>query len=241
MVACLCIIIALTVIPALTGCGHYAGRNLSGQTKLLVTGNNEFAVELYGLLKTNVGNLFFSPFSISSCLGMTQAGARGNTEKQMAQVLHFGTSQVQSSFGDLGQLFNSAQSRRGIELNIANGLWLQKGSPTLPAFLDNARKHYKAQVQQVDFGTEAESARAGINRWIKEKTRGNIEGAIPSGELDAASKLVLVNAIYFKGVWKTKFDPKNTRDSDFYLGSDKTVQCPMMHTLTGSRRCGHHG
>lgn len=226
-------ILAITFVLgslALIGCSQHTGRNFSSQSKQLATGNNQFAVELYGQLRTNDGNLFFSPFSISSCLAMTHAGARGNTEKQMAQVLHFGMADVQPSFGELTRGFKQAYNRKGIELNVANGLWLQKNSPTLPAFLDNAHKNYEAQVQQVDFRTEAESARANINAWIKEKTKGNIDGVVPAGELDAASKLVLVNAIYFKGVWKTKFDPKSTHDSDFYVGDNKTVQCPMMTT-----------
>jgi hypothetical protein len=85
----------------LAGCGWRHGYTLSDQTKAIVAGNNAFALDLYGQLNTTNGNLFFSPFSISSCLAMTYAGARGNTDKQMAQVLHFGTNEVHSAFGEL--------------------------------------------------------------------------------------------------------------------------------------------
>ncbi len=212
----------------LAGCGPHEGYSLSDQTKAVVAGNNAFALDLYGQLKTTNGNLFFSPFSISDCLAMTYAGARSNTEKQMAQVLHFNNSQVQTAFGEQGHRLNEAQKRTGIELSLANGLWFPKGHPPLPMFLAFAREQYAAEVKQFDFGTEADSARADINGWVNRKTKGKIRDIIPSGMLDRDSKLVLVNAIYFKGTWKTKFDPKNTRDSDFHLNTQRTVQCPTM-------------
>jgi serpin B len=111
---------------------------------------------------------------------------------------------------------------------VGNGLWSPKGHPLLPAFLDIARQQYEANVQQLDFGIQPESARADINAWVNRRTKGKIEGIVPSDMLDRDSKLVLVNAIYFKGTWKTKFDSKNTRDSDFHLNAEQTIQCPTM-------------
>jgi serine protease inhibitor len=183
-------------------------------------------LDLYGRLKSTNGNLFFSPFSISGCLAMTYAGARGNTEMQMAQALHFGTNQVQSAFGELDQMLN--QRRAGIELSVANGLWVQKGQPFLPAFLKITREQFGAEANQIDFGTEADSARANINSWVSGKTKGKIKDAIPPGMLGRDSRLILVNAIYFKGAWKTQFNPMNTRNSAFHLNAEQSVECPMM-------------
>jgi serpin B len=232
-------VILMVGLPGLAGCGRPEGHRLSDQTKAIVAGNNAFALDLYGQLKSTDGNLFFSPFSISGCLAMTYAGARGNTEKQMAEVLHFGTNQVQSAFGELEHQLNEAQNRKGIELNVASGLWSPKRYPLLPAFLDIARRQSDVRVQQFDFGTEAESARADINAWVKRRTRGEIEDVIPSGMLNRDSKLVLVNALYFKGAWKTKFDPKSTRDSDFHLDANQTVRCPTMY-CSGKFPFYHH-
>jgi serpin B len=201
---------------------------MSDQTKAVVAGNNAFALELYGQLKGTSGNLFFSPYSISSCLAMVYAGARGSTEKQMAGVLHFGTNQVQAAFGDLQRQLNQAAERKGIDLHTANGLWVQQGQTILPAFLDIARQQYDANVKQCDFASEAETARADINSWVKGKTKGAIGDIIPSGMLNRDSRLVLVNAIYFKGVWRTKFDPKFTKDSNFHVDDEHEVQCPTM-------------
>ncbi len=212
----------------LAGCSPSGGQGLSEQTRAVVAGDNAFALDLYRQLKGTDGNLFLSPHSISECLALTYAGARGNTANQMAQVLRFGTNPVHAAFAELRSGLRRAQQRRGIELSAANGLWVQTDYPLVPAFLDLARQQYEAAVKQVDFRTQAEPAAREINAWVSGKTKGRIGDIIPAGQLDRASKLVLVNAIYFKGAWKTKFDPQFTRDSDFRVDADHTVKCPMM-------------
>ena len=218
-----------------SGCTGNEPRNLTDLKKSIVASNNAFALELYGRLKTTNDNLFFSPFSISSCLVMTYAGARNNTASQMADVLHFGTNQIQSEFGDLNRLLNRTENKNGIELITANGLWLQSGHALSPEFLTNARQHYDAEVKQVEFGDNSDLARADINKWVKEKTKGKIADIIPPGILSRDAKLVLINAIFFKGTWKTKFDRKQTRDFQFHLNDHETVQCSMMFS-SGSFR-----
>ena len=212
----------------LIGCGSQEGNTLSDQTKAIVAGNNAFALDLYRQFKSANSNVVFSPFSVSACLAMSYAGARSETEKQMAQVLHFRTSQVHSAFGELGIRFKQAQNWSGIELSMANGLWLPKAHPPLPAFLDIVRQQYDAEVGQFDFGTEAEATRSDINAWVSRKTKGKLNAIIPAGMLKRDSKLLLVNAVYFRGAWKTKFDPRNTRAFDFHVDSQRAVQCPMM-------------
>src|SRR6266404_3379114 len=101
-------------------------------------------------IKASPGNLFFSPYSISTCLAMTYAGARGETESQMAQVLHFTKNQaeVHSSFGELQRRLHEANKQKGIELTIANALWSQEGHAFVPGFLDIAKGAYQANVNQ---------------------------------------------------------------------------------------------
>src|ERR1700723_385974 len=146
-------------------------------TDVVVTGNTRFAFDLYARLKSTDGNLFFSPYSISTCLAMTWAGARGNTESQMAGVFHFSTVQtgLHSQFASLQKQLNAIQEKKEVALNIANGLWAQKEHPFLPAFLQIATRDYAAKVQQVDFLTGAESARNDINDWVSGKTADRIQ------------------------------------------------------------------
>ncbi len=206
---------------------------------MVVAENNAFALDLYQQLKGTEGNLFYSPYSISECLAMTYAGARSNTAVEIARVLHFGTNLVHEAFAELRNELDQAQQRRGIELSIADGLWAQTNYPMLPAFLDIVRTQHGAAVKQVDFRTQSGPATKEINGWVSGRTKGRIGNLIPAGELDRDSKLVLVNAIYFKGTWKTKFDPKLTRDSDFHVDGDHSVKCPMM-TCSGKFRYGYH-
>src|SRR3954469_335234 len=159
--------------------------------------NTAFALDLYGQLQSTPGNLFFSPYSISSCLTMTYAGARGDTEKQMRQVLHLESDQrkVHAAFGELQHQLGKAGEQKGIELNVANSLWGQDGHPFLPAFLDTAKTNYQAKVTHVDFVKKSEKARAEINHWVAEKTKDKIQNILPAGSLTALTRLVLANAI----------------------------------------------
>jgi len=196
----------------------------------LAGGNAAFALNLYAQLRTADENLFFSPYSISTCLAMTYAGARGDTAAQMAQTLHFGTNQNQlaASFGELqGQLNNETQQEAN-ELNIANGMWAQNDQPLLPAYLKVAREQFGANLKQADFRTGSEAARLEINNWVSNQTKGKICNLIPAGLLDSATRLVLVNAIYFKGRWASEFDQHNTIESTFSTAPTQKLQVPLM-------------
>ena len=209
----------------------------SAQPQTLVEGSTSFALELYGRLKTNQGNLFFSPYSISTALAMTYAGARGETEKQMGRVFHFDQAQqeIHSSFGELQRQLNEATKQQGIELNIANTLWAQKGHPFLPAYLEVAKGDYQANVNQADFKTGAETARSEINHWVAQKTKDKIQNILPSGSLDSLTRLVLVNAIYFKGVWAKPYDKGKTATQPFHRSTTSQVDVPLMHHFDNVR------
>jgi serpin B len=203
----------------------------AADTTPLVTGNNQFAFDLYAKLKSNDGNLFFSPYSISTCLAMTWAGARGNTESQMAGALHFDTNQsrVHSQFADLQNQLNAVQNKKAVALNIANGLWAQKDHAFLPDFLKIATGDYAAKIQSVDFHTAAERIAGEINDWVSGKTAGRIQNLIPTGALDASTRLVLVNAIYFKGRWVSPFKTNKTEPAPFQTASGQDVSAQLMN------------
>jgi serpin B len=149
----------------------------------------------------------------------------------MAQTLHFDTNQNQlaASFGELQTQLTKVRAKRGIELGIANGLWAQKDHPFLPAFLDVAKQKYEANLKQVDFRTRTETARMGINDWVSHQTKGKITDLIKSGALDQMTRLVLANAIYFKGRWAREFDKHNTTNAPFSVSPTRKPPVPMMN------------
>ena len=216
----------------LLGCVVLSGP-MSGKAQLqpLVASNTAFALNLYSQLATNPGNLFFSPYSISTCLAMTYAGARGETAAQMAQVMGFGTNQPQFAglFGELQAELEATEQTNALELNTANALWTQEGFPFLPAFLATATNQYQASLNQVDFLTEADAATQDINNWVAQKTQNKIQNVLSSSSITSSTRLVLVNAIYFLGAWTQAFAVSNTLTQPFYVTSNSQVEVPLMH------------
>lgn len=204
----------------------------------LVRDNTAFAVDLYQQLRSTEGNLFFSPYSISTALAMTYAGARADTETQMAEALHFslGQAALAPASGQLQSRLNEVQKSGNVQLGFANSLWPQKGHPFLKEYLDLTERNYGAAIVPLDFAQGPEQARTRINDWVEKKTQDKIQDLIPSGTLNALTRLVLANAIYFKGNWETQFKPRDTKDAPFYLTADRTVSVPMM---TGKKTCSY--
>ena len=196
----------------------------------VVEGNTAFACDLYALLRTEPGNLFLSPYSISTALAMTWAGARTRTEAEMAAVLHFTLPQerLHPTFGALQRSLEKGASLGGYQLKIANRLWGQEGYPWLQPFLDVTRLNYGAELVPLDFAGAPEPSRLVINEWVEEKTEGRIEDLIAEGLIDPSTVLVLTNAIYFKGSWYSRFPDDQTRDAEFFVRPGETRSVPMM-------------
>jgi serpin B len=198
----------------------------------VIQGNNRFAIELHARLTRQPGNLFYSPASLSMALAMTYAGARGETAAEMARVLHFPAEQdrLHEALAALRKGLNEAGSgaKGSLQLRLANRLWGQEGYHFLPDFLALTRESYGAELAQADFLHEAEQARQAINAWVAERTEGKIADLIPPGMLDDRTRLVLTNAIYFKGRWSRPFLKAATRDDTFHVSGDKAVTVPLM-------------
>jgi serpin B len=196
-----------------------------------VAGNNTFALDLYSILKKEKGNLFFSPYSISSALAMTYGGARGDTAEEMAKALRFaaGAERTHSAFAELNTMFDRIQKRGRVQLHIANSLWPQKDYGLLPEYLTLTKRYYGVSITPVDYVKATEEARKIINTWVEDRTKDKIKELIRPGVLDPLTVLVLVNAIYFKGNWASQFDPKRTTECDFSLLGDAKAQVSMMH------------
>jgi len=203
---------------------------------LLVEGNSAFAFKLYQELKEKGGNLFYSPYSISLALAMTYAGARGETAQQMADTLQFILEQdkLHPAFNwldaELASRSEGAQGKdgEGFRLNIVNAIWGQKDYEFLPTFLDVLAENYGAGLRILDFINETEQSRVAINKWVSDQTEGRIEDLIPQGAIDALTRLVLTNAIYFNAAWENPFDEDITADGPFYLLDGGQVSVPMM-------------
>lgn len=207
-------------------------------TKAVVAASNRFALELYGRLARQEGNLFFSPFSVSTALAMTSAGARGDTLSQMASALHLpGQEQLHSANAALLRQLNGW--RRPYQLSVANALWGQKGSPFVPEFLRLQRERYGAPLREVHFADADRAARA-INSWVNEQTRRKIHELVTPGHFGPATRLVLTNAIYFKSDWAAKFRRDETRPGPFLVSAAKQVKVPLMSQTTGKGVFRYH-
>ncbi len=219
------------------------------QLAALVGSTNAFAFDLYReLLEENSDeNLFSSPVSISIALGMTYAGARGDTREQMHDTLRFALdddelheafNELQQEFAARGEEFDPDDEPGGgydeddepvpFELSIANSLWGQEGYPFDEGFLERIENHYGTGLQSVDYQSEPAAAREKINDWVAEETEERIDELLPEGSLDALTRLVLVNAVYFFANWKHPFQESNTSQEEFTALDGSTEIVPMM-------------
>jgi serine protease inhibitor len=193
----------------------------------LVAANNTFAFDLMGQvapLKPDA-NVFLSPFSVSSALQMVENGAVGQTKTEMQQVLHttnLPSAALNESFKELNQGF---VSRKDVTLNLANGIWFKQGFHLKPDFVAQNKNFFKAELAGVDFDNP-ESAQT-INDWAGKQTQGRIKDVVHY-PFDPLTRVILANAIYFKGKWITPFDKSQTKSRDFHLSSGKVKPTPMM-------------
>lgn len=199
--------------------------------KDLTRANTKFALDMYASLCRNQGNIFYSPYSISTALAMTYAGACGNTEKEMAQALHFDLLEedIHPAFSELQSHLQKIQKEEPVILNSANALWVEKTYQLKKDYLDLNKKYYSANIFSVDFRNDPEKSRVKINDWVKEKTEEKIKDLLAQGTINDLTRLVLTNAIYFLGEWENKFNPKATRDGDFWLDEANKVTAPLMY------------
>ncbi|MBW1742751.1 MAG: serpin family protein [Deltaproteobacteria bacterium] len=180
---------------------------------------NTFSFALYRELKESGDSLFVSPFSISSCLAMVYGGAGGKTAKQIADVFGFPSDQnyLLEALGNLVKILSDDTQERAYQLLVANALWGQKGYRFSPKYVELLAVKYGSEVNEVDFETQPEAACQAINQWVQEKTQDKIKGIIQPDLLDPLTRLVLTNAVYFKGKWELPFDEYLTDLSPFKM------------------------
>ena len=217
-----------------------------GDLETLVEGNNMFAFDLYHSLADAEGNLFFSPHSISTALAMAYAGARGDTERQMAETLRFDLAQdrLHAAFNALDLSLVSqdpAGEEEDFRLSVANSVWGQENYGFLPEFLDTLAVNYGDEVRPVDFQSDPEGARAQINDWVSDATEERIMNLVPRDAIDQYTGMVLANAIYFKAAWLHTFDERATTDLPFHLLGGSEREMPMMRQQENLRHAQGDG
>lgn len=201
----------------------------SSELEAVVAGNNAFALDLYQKLKEQPGNLFLSSFSISTSLAMVSAGAHGQTEAEITNVCHLNLppEKLHPAFAALITRMDHVQRWNRITLKLADSLWCQRDYQFEDGFLNIVGKDYFTEARAVDFRNAAGSANE-INQWIGTKTNHKIPGAIKAEQFDQYTRLVLCDAIYFKGMWLRQFKPGDTKPFPFHVTTNETVMVPMM-------------
>ncbi len=184
-----------------------------------------FPVKLYLALPEGE-NLFFSPFSIRSALGRAAVGARGNTRQEMLEALDLLDGSDAELMSQIAK-FEGVHNLPEVTVEVANRIYAEITYRFRQEFLELMEQF--AGIEMVNFQTAFEEVRAAINNWVAEMTHDRIKNLLSEGSLDALTRMVLVNAIYFKGNWKYQFDPEDTEEMDFHLESGRTVLVDMMY------------
>jgi serpin B len=207
---------------------------LSDDEVSVVASDNNFALSIFQQLTSDSGsdgNLLISPFSISTALAMTYAGARGETAQQMANVLAFTLpdDRLHVAYGQL--ISDLTTPRDGYQLNLANRLFGEQGFPFNQSFLDTTANDYGAPLEPLNFSGAPDGSRNTINQWVANQTNNKIQNLLPPGSVDSSTRLVLTNAIYFNGQWNSKFDTQQTRNQAFYQANGSQTSASMMHQV----------
>ncbi|MFO8008908.1 MAG: serpin family protein [Candidatus Brocadiia bacterium] len=237
-------IAALLLLGSGGGCSEAVPPALSIEaTQAAADGSNQFALDLYAQLPDEGPNVCICPFGVRTALATAYAGARGETARQMAEVLHAGgaAGQLHRRVSGLSRALRAGAGRAGYEVHTANALWVQSGYDLLPEFRHTVRGYYDAQLARADFATEPEEACRRINGWVGKRTRSRIPRLLDPGALDRETVLALVNAVYLKALWQHEFLPQHTAPGRFRVSEDRSVEVPMMKQTAGFRHGAWEG
>lgn len=196
------------------------------EVKGVAASNDQFSIKMYNMLKGEEGNLIMSPFSVSGVMAMVSAGAGGGTLQQITSALSYPSlASLQLGYQDA---IPALRSNENFTLEAANSVFAMKDFSVLPQYQEVLHRNFHASIQSIDFADSTGAARL-INDWVEKMTRDKIKDLIKADMLNGLTRMVLVNAIYYKGDWASKFDPKLTKEHDFYVNPSTTVTVPMMN------------
>lgn len=198
----------------------------------VVEANTLFAYDLFHTLSSDKQyaeqNIFFSPYSISTALALTCEGAKGTTAEEIRSVFYFPADDAVRQEGYASLIAGLNRPDAAFTLKTANALWAEETYPFLPAYIETAQEYYAAEVRNMDFITAPEESRLTINGWVADQTEDRIRDLIPAGAITPLTRLVITNAVYFKGTWVLQFDENKTRPALFRTGQGESVTVDMM-------------
>jgi len=200
----------------------------------MVHGQMEFTIDLHKAVVKGkeTKNVVLSPLSISLALAMVSAGAKGPTREEIAKCIKLPEGDPMHNFSSQLKtvVLADGSGAGGPELALANRVWVDESVTLKPEFQKILKDSYGSEAASVDFHAKADEALAKVNEWAKEATHEKIEELLPTGSVDQMTRVVLANALYFKGTWKKPFEDEDTKDGEFFLLDGKSIQVPMMHT-----------
>ncbi|PWA57017.1 serine protease inhibitor (SERPIN) family protein [Artemisia annua] len=204
------------------------------QTQTTVNNQNHLWITLAKHIlskKSPKSNVVFSPLSIHGIMGLTAAGSKGQTLDQVLSFLKTKTlDELNTRASKLVSLMADGSSSGGPSLSSANSAWIDQTLSLKASFKQVLDNVYKATCKQVNFLNKADEAVVEVNSWAEKQTNGLIKGVLPADAVSIETRLILANAVYFKGTWKEKFDPSMTQDSDFHLIDGSKVKVPFMRS-----------
>ncbi|MCD6523050.1 MAG: serpin family protein [Candidatus Diapherotrites archaeon] len=192
--------------------------------RAVVDANNAFAFDMYSVLSKEEGNVFFSPYSIFSAMAIVYEGAVGDTAEEIGSVLYFPSKEVLEP--NFAAVYNGVNSRG---VRTGNALWVQKGFPLVEEYVERVEKYYGGKAANVDFVNKPKESVSTINQFIEEQTNGKIKKLINENMITSLTRVIVTNAVYFKGKWKWQFDPSKTRDMEFHVSPEESVAVRMMY------------
>jgi serpin B len=237
-IGALALILALVMVMGLYGCVEPSPGPVTPEDNQTVyplnatelsQANNQFAFDLYSRYKDDEGNIFFSPWSISSAFAMTYEGAQGQTADEIRNVFHFPSDlqSMETQYQSMNALLN--REDKPYTLWNANSLWVEKTVQLDDDYASRMQAYYGGQASPLDFKNAPEQSRITINDWVEDKTNDRIKDLLPQGSVSPLTRLVIANAIYMKTNWSSPFEKESTYEEDFRLGSGEAVKVEMMH------------
>ena len=224
-----CPVLVLVLAPCLFP-PPILGGQVSPDIEAIAKGNNRFALDLYAELKDEPGNLVFSPLSISTAMAVAYGGAKGDTAREIADVMHFELEprRFHAAWRRLSSVLKERAKEYGMPFTSSNAVCIQKDYRLKSGFANLISHTYEAVIMRCDFGRDSAGTCRRVNAWVSERTHGKIAHILAPDHLNALARLILVNCTYFRGSWVYQFDKSETRDQPFRLVTGDQVNIPMM-------------
>ena len=197
----------------------------------IATANNAFAFDMYSMIKSDVENIFFSPYSIFTAMAICYDGAEGSTKEQMSNVFYYPLSKpvLEGSTKEMIDTINSDND--AYDLETANALWVLEEYPLNEQYVFNAENYYDGMITPLDFAGQPEESRLIINSWVEKKTNDKIKDLLAEGSIDGNTRLIITNAVYFNGIWLQEFEEAGTRKKVFYLSDGQEKKVDTMYAI----------